>query len=71
MFLHADSEDSDQTGRMPRLICVFTWRSGHFAGFVMRRLMYTLQLSRRASRASLTADPGAVGSTPARPHIVN
>ena len=23
-FLHADSEDSDQTGRMPRLIWVFT-----------------------------------------------
>ena len=23
-FLHADSEDSDQTGRIPRLICVFT-----------------------------------------------
>ena len=25
-FLHADSEDSDQTGRMPRLICVFNGR---------------------------------------------
>ena len=25
-FLHADSEDSDQTGRMPRLIWVFAWR---------------------------------------------
>ena len=25
-FLHADSEDSDQTGRMPRLIWVFTGR---------------------------------------------
>ena len=25
-FLHADSEDSDQTGRMPRLICVFAGR---------------------------------------------
>ena len=30
-FLHADSKDSDQTGRMPRLIWVF-------AGFVMSRL---------------------------------
>ena len=30
MFLHADSEDSDQTGRMPRLICVFAGRNGHF-----------------------------------------
>ena len=45
MFLHADSEDSDQTGRMHRLICVFAGCNGHFVGFVMRRLMYTLQLS--------------------------
>ena len=71
MFLHADSEDSDQTGRMPRLICIFTGPSGNFAGVVMRRLMYTLQLSRLASRTSLTADPGVAGSTPARPHIVH
>ena len=28
-FLHADSEDSDQTGRMPRLIWVFAWRTCH------------------------------------------
>ena len=27
-FLHADSEDSDQTGRMPRLIWVFAGRTG-------------------------------------------
>ena len=25
-FLHADSKDSDQTGRMPRVIWVFAWR---------------------------------------------
>ena len=42
------------------------WADAH----AMRRLMYTLQLSRLASRASLTADPGVAGSTPARPHIV-
>ena len=42
MFLHADSEDSDQTGQMSRLICVFAERNGHFVGFVMRRLMFTL-----------------------------
>ena len=36
---------TDQTGRMHRLICVFAGRNGHFVGFVMRRLMYTLQLS--------------------------
>ena len=39
-FLHADSEDSDQTGRMPRLISVFAGRTCHFVGFVMRRLIY-------------------------------
>ena len=33
-FLHADSEDSDQTGRMPRLIWVFAGRTCHFVGFV-------------------------------------
>ena len=37
-FLHADSEDSDQTGRMPRLIWVFPGRTCHFVGFVMRQL---------------------------------
>ena len=38
-FLHVDSEDSDQTGRMPRLIRVFAERTCHFAGFVMRWLV--------------------------------
>ena len=33
-FLHADSEDSDQTGRMPRLISFFAGRTSHFVGFV-------------------------------------
>ena len=33
------SEDSDQTGRMPRLIWVFAGRTCHFVGFVMRRLI--------------------------------
>ena len=37
-FLDAESEDSDQTGRMPRLIWVFTGRTDHFVGFVMRWL---------------------------------
>ena len=32
----AHSEDSDQTGRMPRLIWVFARRTCHFVGFVMR-----------------------------------
>ena len=40
IFLHVDSEDSDQTGRMPRLIWVFDGHKGHFVGFVMRWLFY-------------------------------
>ena len=36
-FLHADSEDSYQTGHPPRLIWVFAGRSGHFIGFDMLR----------------------------------
>ena len=55
---------------MSRLICVFDERNGHFVGFVMQRLMYTLQLCSLASRASLTVDPMVAGSTPARQHIV-
>ena len=39
-FLHADSEDSDQTGRMPRLIWVFAGRTAHFIGSVMKRLKF-------------------------------
>ena len=37
-FLHADSEESDQTGWMPRLIWVFAGRTCHFVGFVMKQL---------------------------------
>ena len=36
MFLHADNEDSDQSG----LIRVFAGHTGHFAGFVMRRFKF-------------------------------
>ena len=39
-FLHADSEDSEQTGQMPRLIWLSAGRTGCFVGFVMRRLMF-------------------------------
>ena len=35
MLLHADSEDSEQTGWMPRLIRLFAERTGHFVCFVM------------------------------------
>ena len=41
-FLHADSKDSDQTWRMPRLICL-RWAHTHFVGFVMSRLICGLQ----------------------------
>ena len=44
-FLHADSEDSDQTGRMPRLIWVFAGRTCHFVGFVLMRLIWWLPLA--------------------------
>ena len=48
MFLQADSEDSDQTGWMPRLIRVFAGRTEHFVDFVMRWLKhYQLSLSMR------------------------
>ena len=36
----AHSDDSYQTGQMPRLIWVFAGRTCHFVGFVMRRLNY-------------------------------
>ena len=39
-FFHADWDDSDQTGWMPRLIWVFAGRTNHFVGFVMRRLIF-------------------------------
>ena len=39
MFLHADNEDCDQTGQIPRLIREFAGSKGHFVGFVMRRLI--------------------------------
>ena len=34
-FLHAVSENSDQTVRMPRLIWVFAGHIGHFVGFIV------------------------------------
>ena len=36
-FLNANSQDYDQTGRMPKLIWVF---EGHFVDFVMRWLNF-------------------------------
>ena len=45
--LHADSEYSDQTRRMPRLIRIFAWRTVHFAGFVMLWLICKLKCVQR------------------------
>ena len=44
MFPHADSEDSNQTGWIPRLIWVFAGRTCHFVGFVVLRLICTQKL---------------------------
>ena len=38
-YLMSASEDSDQTGWVPRLIWVFAGCTGHFVGFVMCRLI--------------------------------
>ena len=45
MVLHANSEDSDQTGRMLMQIRVFAGRTDHFVGFIMRWLIYIENLS--------------------------
>ena len=41
-FLHADSGDSDQTGRLPRLIWVFARRFCQLVGYVMRQLNWAV-----------------------------
>ena len=46
-ILHADREDSDQTGRMPRLIWVFDGRTCHFVGFIVRLLTFFSILRRK------------------------
>ena len=55
-FLHADSEDSDQTGRMPRLIWVFAGRTfillvfvgwNNFTGIVFREATVALPVRLR------------------------
>ena len=39
-FLRADSADTDQIGRITRLILVFTGCTGHFVGFAMQQLIH-------------------------------
>ena len=48
MFLHADSEDSVQTGQMPRLILSLV---GHTDDFVMRRLVLITVCKLQRSRS--------------------
>ena len=50
-FLHADGEDSDQTGQVPRLIRVFAGRTCHFVGFVMRRLIFRIREMQRSKHS--------------------
>ena len=40
VLVYGDSEDSDQTGRMPRLIRVFAGCTDHFVGFVVLWFKY-------------------------------
>ena len=48
------SEDSDQTGQIPRLIWVFTGRIGHFIGFVVQRLKsYLLDYCRETDQVGI------------------
>ena len=50
VFLHGDSKDSkdsDQTGRMHRLIGVIAGHTSHFLGFVMPRLIFKTVLLRK------------------------
>ena len=42
-FLHANSEDSDQPGWMPRLIWVFAECTCHFVCFVMSQVKFLFQ----------------------------
>ena len=62
-FLHADSEDSDQTGRMPNLIWVFaghsttllvlSWGGSSQDWILIDRALHAGQLTNKFSRSSL------------------
>ena len=58
MFLHVDSEDTDQAGWMPRLIWIFAGRTGHFVGFVMRQLICCQQIELHATDYCKSLMPG-------------
>ena len=45
IYLQADSEDSNQTGWMPRLIWVFAGRTNHFVSYFTMRLIWPFVLA--------------------------
>ena len=67
----AHSEDSDQIGRMPRLIWVFAGRTDHLVGFVMRWLKFeqchfTIEyLHPKDDRMANSVDPDQTASSAA------
>ena len=66
-FLHADSEDSDQTGLMPRLLMSLRWVQRSFCCFVMRQRINQDQSSvcmKRLWILGCTRCPGKTGETP-------
>ena len=66
-FLHTDSKDSDQTGRMPRLIWVLAGPACHFVGLVMRQLIWFKDSSdhiHRFYKILLTLTFAMAGTTP-------
>ena len=70
IFLHADSEDSDQTGQMPRLIWVLTGRTGHFVGYFMLWLIFIIWC-RSMSTVSFMDEPGHDDSYRPRTRVEN
>ena len=52
-FLHADSKDADQIGRMPRLIWVFAGLTCHFVCFVVRRLINVTKMKRSPGNGTI------------------
>ena len=67
-FLHADSEDSDQTGRMPKLIWVFAGHTVIFDGFVVSWLISNqLGWLRNVSRQQNDCAPSEDSDQPGHP----
>ena len=63
-LIRLGSEDSDQTGWMPRLIWVFAERKSHFVGFVVWRLNYIYATSWENLFLPYANNKGAVWSAP-------